>query len=84
MQLSPAQFDELQRHEKVQDVHTDGLVHTHQEIDQLQTQQNAAWDLDRMDQPQLPLDGTYRYTSDGTGVNAYVIDTVSYFVSVSL
>ncbi|KAK9865466.1 hypothetical protein WJX84_003473 [Apatococcus fuscideae] len=72
--LTPAQYSQLERHEQIQDVHTDGIVHTHQ-IEQVQTQQNVGWDLDRMDQPQLPLDGNYRYTSDGTGVNAYIIDT---------
>lgn len=84
LQLTPSQYEALKRHEKVQDVHTDGAVHTHQAIDQLQTQQNAAWDVDRMDQPNLPLDGTYRYTSDGTGVNAYVIDTVRFLFHVTI
>src|SRR6058998_229539 len=33
------------------------------------------WGLDRIDQQALPLSGTYTYTSDGAGVQAYVIDT---------
>ena len=39
------------------------------------TQNNATWGLDRIDQANLPLNNTYNYDFDGTGVNAYVIDT---------
>src|SRR5437879_2993286 len=33
------------------------------------------WGLDRIDQQALPLSGTYTYTSEGAGVQAYIIDT---------
>jgi subtilisin family serine protease len=33
------------------------------------------WGLDRIDQPTLPLSGSFSYTADGTGVTAYIIDT---------
>lgn len=39
------------------------------------TQNNATWGLDRIDQTNLPLDNSYSYDYDGSGVNAYVIDT---------
>ena len=39
------------------------------------TQTGATWGLDRIDQRDRPLSGTYTYTSTGSGVNAYIIDT---------
>ena len=39
------------------------------------TQTNATWGLDRTDQRDRPLSSTYTYTSTGTAVTAYVIDT---------
>lgn len=42
------------------------------------TQLNAPPALDRIDQTNLPLNGTYNYTLTGSGVHAYVIDGVIY------
>lgn len=39
------------------------------------TQTGATWGLDRIDQRDRPLNGTYNYTPTGSGVNAYIIDT---------
>src|SRR5205085_5661129 len=35
----------------------------------------ATWGIDRIDQRSLPLSGTYTYNVDGSGVQAYIIDT---------
>ena len=39
------------------------------------TQTSATWGIDRVDQASLPLNQTYNYNVDGTGVHAYIIDT---------
>ncbi|HVF49608.1 MAG TPA: S8 family peptidase [Pyrinomonadaceae bacterium] len=39
------------------------------------TQTSAPWGLDRIDQRDRPLNGTYIYTPTGAGVHAYIIDT---------
>lgn len=50
-------------------VEEDGLVELSN------TQSNATWGLDRIDQRNLPLNTTYTYSGTGAGVNAYIIDT---------
>ena len=42
----------------------------------LTVQKDAPWNLNRISQPDLPLNGQYKYASDGTGVRVYVLDTV--------
>ena len=39
------------------------------------TQTGATWGLDRIDQRNRPLNGTYVYNWTGSGVRAYIIDT---------
>ena len=39
------------------------------------TQSNATWGLDRVDQRDLPLSGSFTYTPTGAGVRVYIIDT---------
>ncbi|WP_309227581.1 S8 family peptidase [Streptomyces lunaelactis] len=39
------------------------------------TQANATWGIDRIDQRALPLSKTYTYNTSASNVNAYIIDT---------
>ncbi|WP_128374501.1 S8 family peptidase [Streptomyces cavernae] len=51
-------------------------VERNQRVSISATQFNAPWNLDRIDQPYRPLNGTYNYpNSAGSGTRVYVIDT---------
>ncbi len=50
-------------------------VEVDQAVSLSETQTNATWGLDRIDQRNLPLNSTYVYNNTGFGVNAYIIDT---------
>ncbi|MEU7606014.1 S8 family peptidase [Streptomyces sp. NPDC041003] len=42
---------------------------------QPQAQSHAPWPLDRIDQRELPLDGSYTYPTRAEGVTVYIVDT---------
>jgi len=54
---------------------TDPIIMTPDPDVDLKPQPHASWGLDRIDQRSRELDQHYAYQNDGTGVNAYVIDT---------
>jgi subtilisin family serine protease len=69
VELNENQAEKLSQDPRVKYVEEDGVVYANT------TQTSATWGLDRIDQRDLPMDGNYNYTSTGSGVNAYIIDT---------
>jgi len=62
-------LDRILRDPRVAYVEQDGMVWA------TATQSNATWGLDRIDQRDRPLSGTYTYDTTASNVRAYVIDT---------
>jgi len=67
--LPAAALEGIRRNPNVAYVEQDAVVTV------VATQNNATWGLDRVDQRNLPLNGTYTYDNSGAGVRAYIIDT---------
>ncbi|MDQ3505320.1 MAG: S8 family peptidase [Actinomycetota bacterium] len=62
-------LDALRRNPNVEHIEADQVMSLNT------TQSPAVWGLDRVDQRNLPLSGSYTYTVTGSSVTAYVIDT---------
>jgi subtilisin family serine protease len=69
IRIPAAAVEGLRRNPLVESIEPDGVVTASA------TQSNATWGLDRSDQRDLPLNSSYSYNADGTGVRAYIIDT---------
>jgi len=67
--MTEQQAQALSEDSRVRFVEEDSLV------EMFVTQSNPPWGLDRIGQRDLPLNQVYSYTTTGSGVNAYIIDT---------
>src|SRR4051794_16038345 len=67
--LNAGQLNALQHNPNVDYIEQDGVATIST------TQSGATWGLDRIDQHNLPLNGTYTYTTTASAVRAYIIDT---------
>lgn len=65
----------LSQDERVELVEQDSTVTIAEEDAVNTTQTGAPWGLDRVDQRNRPLNGTFIYNRTGAGVRAYIIDT---------
>ena len=69
LKTTTAQLDTLRKDPRVLMIEQDQIMQAST------TQNSATWGLDRIDQAVLPLSNDFNYELDGSGVNAYIIDT---------
>lgn len=67
--LSAVEIEEVRKNPRVKYIEQDQIVTV------VTTQSPATWGLDRLDQPALPLNGSYTYDKNGSTVDAYIFDT---------
>ncbi|MCE2848551.1 MAG: S8 family serine peptidase [Chitinophagaceae bacterium] len=67
--LTAVEIEEVRKDPRVKYIEQDQLATA------VATQTSATWGLDRLDQPTLPLSGTYTYDKNGSTVDAYIFDT---------
>ncbi|MEY3351211.1 MAG: hypothetical protein RIQ50_1322, partial [Bacteroidota bacterium] len=67
--LTATAIEEFRRNPKVK------YIEQNQPINAVIDQSPATWGLDRVNQPGLPLDNKYSYTTNGSTVDVYIFDT---------
>jgi subtilisin family serine protease len=67
--LSPSAYNKLKNNAKVAFIEKDQVMSANVTVTP------TSWGIDRIDQASLPLSKSFTYTSNGTGVDAYIIDT---------
>ncbi len=75
IRMNEAKAKALANHPFISYIEQDSVIQLIVPMNATTQNPTPSWGLDRIDQQSLPLNSTYSYNNDGTGVNAYIIDT---------